>query len=462
MCETAMAHRLAMRLATEKAPLAAVFGQLDQAISAAEANQRLYQLNYDDDYDGTDGLCVRLADRLRSVRDQFVLASGLGAQRIERAWLFDAPGKLEGWTLAHDTSAPIVEHDGLNIAATGNDPLIVLDELLAIPVSDKHFVEIRLSSDRAGRAELFWTDCRDEAAPRRNHLDFGQYDPVVFDVTAGPHPVTCFLLPKWQGTLTGLRLDIPNSAKVQIQSIRIGRWPEGDWRTGADLSQPTPEAASDLAAPVLLIPWEKQTDILPEKSAGDRPGVYLAVHVGLNTRRDTYCHAVVFTMQTQAGDGPWRTVFRRAVGKNSRTWEDWKVPVGDLARGNLRVRFVTDSYSRARDRTWPSWQWALWGHPQLVERTQDGQDRLLFDFARHTADARPYVRLDCDGRDRPFDAVGEDSSGASWYWVDGSENPPAAATAVIPPDPAIPCIAAFTPHHQGLSGLTIAEYDVIP
>ena len=61
MCEAAMAHRLAMRLAAERAPLAAVFGQLDHAISAAEANQKLYQLNYDDDYDGTDGLCVRLS-----------------------------------------------------------------------------------------------------------------------------------------------------------------------------------------------------------------------------------------------------------------------------------------------------------------------------------------------------------------------------------------------------------------
>ena len=167
MCEAALAHRLAMRLAAEQAPLAAVFEQLDLAIAAAEADQRLYQLNYDDDYDGTDGLCVRLADRLRSVRDQFVLASGLRAQQIARAWSFDAPGKLERWTLVHDTSAPLVEQNGLHIAATGSDPLIVLDELLSIPVSDKHFVEIRLASDRPGRAELFWTDRGDDerAAP---------------------------------------------------------------------------------------------------------------------------------------------------------------------------------------------------------------------------------------------------------------------------------------------------------
>jgi hypothetical protein len=506
MCDAAMAHRLAMRLAAEKAPLTAVFEQLDRAVAAAEANQRLYQLNYDDDDDWTDGLCVRLADRFRSVRDQFVLASGLGAQRCERAWLFDAPGKLQGWTLAHDTTAPVVEQGGLKIAATGNDPLIVLGELLSIPVSEKHFAEIRLASDRSGRAELFWTDRQGAAAPGRNHLDFGQHEPAVFNVTAGPRATTFFLLPKWKGTLTGLRLDIPDKAKVQIQSIRIGRRPEGDWRAGADLSRPTPETASDIAAPVLLIPWEKQTDVLPEKSAADRPGAYLAVKVGLNADRDFNCHAVVFTVQTQAAGGPWRTVFRRAVGKNSRGWEDWKIPLGELPPGKLRVRFMTDSYSRARDRAWPSWQWALWGQPQLIERTRDGQDRVAFDFARHWASARPYVRLDADGRDHPFDRPGEDSSGATWRLLDGSAgsgdnravrgspdpahatteglqeqdkkrpavedsagsgdprralvDPPAAAAAIQRPDPPIPSIAAFTPHRKGLSGLTVAEYEV--
>ena len=70
LCEAALAHRLAMRLAAERAPLAAVFAQLDRAVSAAQANQRLYQLNYDDDYDWTDGLCARLAEQLRSVRNR--------------------------------------------------------------------------------------------------------------------------------------------------------------------------------------------------------------------------------------------------------------------------------------------------------------------------------------------------------------------------------------------------------
>jgi hypothetical protein len=487
MCEAAMAHRLAMRLAAEKRSLGAVFAELDRAVAAAEVNQRLYQLNYDDDYDWTDGLCVRLTERLRSIRDQFALASGMGGQYIERAWSFDTPGKLQGWTAGHNITPPIVEHNGLKIAATGDDPLIVLGELLSIPVSKKHFVEIRLASDRPGRAELFWTDRRDAAVPHRNHLDFGQHEPAAFNVTASPRAKTYFLLPAWEGLLTGLRFDIPDKAKVQIQSIRIGRWPEGDLRAGVKMDRPTPDAAADLARPVLFLPWEKQSDVLPEKtfpdplrpltgeeprarvrcdekdsqkSTTDQPGTYLSVRLGLNAQRDTYCHAVVFTIQIQSGDSPWRILFRRALGKNSRGWEEWRIPIGEPPPGELRVRFVTDSYSRARDRAWPSWQWALWGQPQLVQRTKEGQDRVVFDFTRCWADARPYVRLDSDGRDRPFDQPGEDSSGARWQLLDGSANPVVASRTIKRPDPPIPCIVAFTPCRQGLSGLTIAEYGV--
>ena len=154
--------------------------------------------------------------------NQFALASGLGGHALDRAWVFDAPGKLQRWTATHGTTPPRIDEGVLKLVATGNDPLIVLEELLSIPVSVQHFVELRMKSDRPGRAELFWTDHRPGAAPRANHLDFGQHVPVAFEVAAGPRPVTYYLMPLWEGKLTGLRLDIPDNAQVAIQSIRIG------------------------------------------------------------------------------------------------------------------------------------------------------------------------------------------------------------------------------------------------
>ncbi len=59
MCGVALAHRLAQRLIVEGAPAADVLKHFDQAIAFAKANQLIYQLNYHDDYDATDGLCAK-------------------------------------------------------------------------------------------------------------------------------------------------------------------------------------------------------------------------------------------------------------------------------------------------------------------------------------------------------------------------------------------------------------------
>lgn len=468
MCEAALAHRRAMRLAAEGAPLRAVFESLDRAVAAAEENQRLYQLNYDDDYDWTDGLCVRVTERLRSVRDQFLLASGAGGEWV-RAWTFDTPGQLLGWTPGHHLTPPAVTEDGLRVEATGDDPQIILTEPLAIPVSPRHFVEVELASSHSGPAELFWTDRPNDGPAWPHPLDFRQHPPFAFAVKASERPLLYDLTPAWAGTLTGLRLDPPAGAQIRLRSIRLGQWPEGEVRTGLDLSQPAPERLRTLADPVLFIPWEKQTDLVPEEPTARRPGLYLSLDLGLNLNRDTYCLGVVFTVQVRDG-ASWRTLFRRALGKNSREWEHWDIPIrGPKAENRrpkaegrrqkaegrseirnlksairhppstiLRFRFLTDSYSRARDRRWPSWKWALWGQPQLVEVTKEGQRRVVYDFVERIDQARPFVRLDADGQDRPFDGVGEDSTGATfqrippspietlrqgegrdWQWVEG-------------------------------------------
>jgi len=243
LCQAALAHRLAARRAAEGAPTGEVIHLLDGAVRAAEDNQRLYQVNFDDDYHWNEGLCVQLAERLRQMRADF-------------------------------------------------------------------------------------------------------------------------------------------------------------------------EKSTNSLGEPLYLPWEKLTDQTPEPPEAADAGLYLSVHLGLNALRDCYCHGVVFTVQVQDARGDWRLLLRRTVGKNSRQWEHWDVPVKPAPQ--LRFRFLTDSYSRAQNREALSWEWALWGQAELVRVTADGGRVTVYSFAENLDRARPFVRLDRDGRERPFDGDGRDSTGATW------------------------------------------------
>ena len=269
MCYAALAHRLAQQLIMKKAAKDQVLQQYERAF-AAVANQRMYQLNYDDDYDGTDGLCARLTEVMQLQRDEF-----------------------------------------------------------ASPKSRK------------------------------------------------PEP------------------------------------------------------------PVLFIPWERQTDIVPESSSAP---LRLGVSIGCAADDDFYRLGVVFTIQIAGQNDDWQTVFRKTVHRRDRGWQSCEVPIAAIPSGSrLRVRFISDSYSRAMNRGEPSWKWARWQRPVLMK-----EGRMFFDFAAKIAEARPFVRLDGDGKDRGFDKGAEDSTGAVFKLTDASTG----------------TIAAFTPHLTNQFGLTIAEYAI--
>ena len=72
MCRAALAHRLAQRLIKEGAPVRDVLAHFDRALDHARRNQYIYQVNYDDDYDWTDGLCVKFTERLEKQRADFL------------------------------------------------------------------------------------------------------------------------------------------------------------------------------------------------------------------------------------------------------------------------------------------------------------------------------------------------------------------------------------------------------
>jgi hypothetical protein len=103
-----------------------------------------------------------------------------------------------------------------------------------------------------------------------------------------------------------------------------------------------------------------------------------------------------------------------------------------------KLRLMTDSYSRAQDRSAPSWKWALWGQPQVVEVMPGASRRVKFDFIENMSRGSALVRLDHDGKERAFDRKGADSTGATfkkadpgiihklkagegkkWQWVEG-------------------------------------------
>src|SRR4029450_3704503 len=113
--------------------------------------------------------------------------------------------------------------------------------------------------------------------------------------------------------------------------------------------------------------WQEQIDILPPKR--NPRGLCLSTHIGFVDQDDYFRIGVVFTIQVRAENGDWNTIFRRGVMRRTRKFERWDIPVESVVRndtGKIRLRFITDSYTRAQDRNSPTWKWALWGQPQLV------------------------------------------------------------------------------------------------
>ena len=188
--------------------------------------------------------------------------------------------------------------------------------------------------------------------------------------------------------------------------------------------------------PVLFLPWEKQSDIIPRQSVSCGH-LNLRAGVGFSPGDDLQRTGVVFTVQIQDERNNWQTVYRKIVHRRQNGFADCEIPLP--ARHELSIRFIADSYSRAMYRNQPKWTWAVWRGLKLV---RDG--RVVYDFADRISEAQAFVQLDADGKQRPFDHAHEDSTGATFVRMKED----AAA------------IEAFTPHKDGKFGVTVAEYRV--
>jgi hypothetical protein len=224
------------------------------------------------------------------------------------------------------------------------------------------------------------------------------------------------------------------------------------------------------ASEPFFIPWEKLTDIVPAQPRGHTPGLYLHVSLGLPVNRfymppdpdgivtrNYFCHGVVYTIQARTDDQPWSTVFRRTLDKNSEGWETWDIPLDKIAHtgsGKIKVRLVTDSYSRASDLTAPTWQWALWGNPSLMRIDESNQRHEIIDLMKQLDSCKAFVKMDRDRQERAFDGKGTDSTGAIFHAAGPDD-----VDKAQPPDPKMPVIKAYTPHKDGKLGLTIGQFE---
>src|SRR5439155_8172924 len=217
MCRAALAHRRAQRLIKEGAPIAAVLELFDRAIDHAKTNQYIYQINYDDDYDWTDGLCYKVTERLEKQRAHFLSACA-GRDRLLQSWNFNESGDLLGWKVANDMSAPVIEHGALVSHATSADPFIVQEQQLSIgPVKGAKYFVMEMSSDRAGIVQVFWAAEKGDARAS----EFSEQNSIQFPVNAGPNMGMHRVPLDWEGTLRRLRIDFPDQARVTVRSIGL-------------------------------------------------------------------------------------------------------------------------------------------------------------------------------------------------------------------------------------------------
>ena len=302
--------------------------------------------------------------------------------------------------------------------AIGHDPVIDADRA-ALGAGERPV----LRGDRDGlgpdgNVRVFWATKADMEQQPQGAYPFTEGRVRNVPIDGGGETQDLPGLPGWNGTLANLRIDLPPGASVRIDSIRIVELPEstqalrrGSEEAGAGCR------SQERRSSRCIIPWENLSDIVPKAAQRQKPGLYLSTDIGFDRRPDFFRLGVVFTVQAQEAGGKWRTIFRRALERRTTGWEHWDIPLGRRQPSNVKLRFTTDSYSRAQDRNAPSWKWAIWGQPQVVEVTADGKRRVRYDFVKQIDSSKAFVRLDNDGKEREFDGKGKDSTGATFACV---------------------------------------------
>ncbi|UCH32997.1 MAG: glycoside hydrolase family 99-like domain-containing protein [Armatimonadota bacterium] len=151
----------------------------------------------------------------------FVLFASTAFAADLPAWEFEDPDLVD-W-MGNGQVRDLHVSDGCLRAEVGDDdPIVVSPPVPPFPTSIGQRVEIRMSSDRAGVAQLFW-------APNTEG-PYGGFQPdreTVFQVKGDGEFHVYTIYPFWHGDpqIIGLRLDPPDDAHITIDFVRVTEIP---------------------------------------------------------------------------------------------------------------------------------------------------------------------------------------------------------------------------------------------
>ncbi len=128
------------------------------------------------------------------------------------------------WYAAH--SAEVTAGDGvLRVRVTGDDPYLICSRGNCLDLAGRpgQFVRLRLRSESAGRAELFWADGEGDQVP-----GFAAAKRTGFALPGDGAWHEIDVYPHWRGRIRRLRFDPPSGhpGELSVERIAVYEWPE--------------------------------------------------------------------------------------------------------------------------------------------------------------------------------------------------------------------------------------------
>lgn len=144
-----------------------------------------------------------------------VLLTACMAQAQGPAWRFDTDGDMQGWAAHNFVSAEV--RGGYLRGVTKYDPMLVAP-VLELDAAKYRTIEFRAQTNLTGGGEIFWHGPGGRYSEERmsRHVLQAGPEPLVYRIDLG----ACA---GWEGTITGLRLDLlnPEGAEIALDYVRF-------------------------------------------------------------------------------------------------------------------------------------------------------------------------------------------------------------------------------------------------